>query len=59
MRRPTTNTTTTGKRLKARVKRITSVKSRGLTPSQVAYRKHKKKLDDYYARERKLARGKW
>lgn len=43
-------------RLRKRVRRLPSSKDRGLTPSQLAYRRDKKKRDDYYAHEAKLWR---
>ena len=53
MRRRVTQTAT-GKRLMARVKRIT--KNSGLTEAQIAYRKRRKQTEDYYKREAQLAR---
>ena len=55
MRRRITKTKT-GKRLMAREKRISRGKNKGLTDGQVAYRKAKKKREDYYKHEDKLAR---
>ena len=48
--------TAIGKRLQARVKRITPRKNKGLTESQIRYRKDKKKRADYWAHEASLAR---
>jgi len=56
MRRVISTKTATGRRLQKRRKRITPAKNKGLTPEQVAYRKHRKKLGDYYKRERQLER---
>jgi len=55
MRRRITRTKT-GKRLMKRVRRITPAKNKGLTPEQVAYRKRRKRLEDYYKHEADLAR---
>jgi len=48
--------TATGKRLQKRRVHITSAKNKGSTPEQIAYRKRRKKLEDYYKHERQLER---
>ena len=48
--------TTVGKRLEAKRKRIAPKNSRGLTESQILYRKRRKKLESYWKHEATLAR---
>ena len=48
--------TAIGKRLQARRKKITPKGERGLTEGQIRYRNDRKKRDDYWKHEAKLAR---
>ena len=55
MRRRITKTAI-GKRLTARAKRIAPKNSRGLTESQLRYRKRRKQVEDYWKHEASLNR---